>query len=388
MKNNNKYFFSVIIKIKKETLLKMNQLLSYKVKITKHNNDFFYLQVQENDLNLLNKYNVDYEIISYQGLKHIYRLLVTHFSVFIGIILFLLILYVNTLTIKEISFSTYTKDNEKIKSIIESHYTSIFDVHLLNSDINDINLLLRKEFNHFEWISIERNGCLLKVTILEPSVINKQVEHIEGYGDLVAKTDGMVKFFQVTQGIPLIEQNQYVKKGQLLVSGNLRYHNQDEDEFYIPATGQVYAEVWYTKTIVVPKEIVVTEYTGNISSEKKISLFGLDFKYKSSQNYYEDYHKEVNFDQLKIFSLKLPIGIKRIHYLEKDDIMNVYDAKTALDFASSQIRYQLSQTFREGDSILGIECLNQSEDDNNYTYVFFVRTYEDIAIFQRRVMNE
>ncbi|QVK19163.1 sporulation protein YqfD [Mycoplasmatota bacterium] len=388
MKNNNKFLFSVIIKIPKKTLIKINQLFSYKVKIIKKKHDFFYLQVQENDLNILNKYKVDYEIISYKGIKHIYRLLLTHLSVFIGIILFLLILYANTLTIKEISFSTYTKDNEKIKSIIERHYTSFLDVHLLNSDINDINLLLRKEFNHFEWISIERSGCLLKVTILEPSVINKQVEHIEGYGDLVAKTDGMVKFFQITQGIPLIEQNQYVKKGEVLVSGNLRYHNQDESEFYIPAYGHVYAEVWYTKTIVVPKKSVTTEFTGKISLEKKLSLFGLDIKYKSSQNHYKEYHKEENFDQLQIFSFKLPIGIKKIHYLEKNDIMNVYDNKSALQFASSQIRYELSQSFREGDKILEVQCLNESEDDLNYTYVFFVRTYEDIAIFQRRAMNE
>ena len=122
------------------------------------------------------------------------------------------------LTIKEISFSTYTKDNEKIKAIINDHLTSIYDFKFLNADINDINLLLRKEFSHYEWISVQKEGCNLNVTILEPSIINNQIEHIEGYGDLVASKDGMVKFFQVKQGIPIIKYNQFVKKGQILVT--------------------------------------------------------------------------------------------------------------------------------------------------------------------------
>ncbi len=385
---NNQIFFSVIIKIKKENLLKINQLFSYKVKIIKQVHDFFYLRLLEKDLELLKKSHIEYQIISYQGIKHFYFLLIRHLSVFVGIILFLLIIYANTLTIKEISFSTHTKDNDRIEDIISRHMYSVYGLNFMRSDINDINLILRKEFSHFEWVSVKRDGCVLNVKILEPSIINKQIEHIEGYGDLIANKDGLIKFFQVTHGIPLIEQNQYVKKGQVLVTGNLRYRNQDESEFYIPASGEVYAEVWYTKTIVVPKKTSVTEYTGNISLEKRFSLFGLDFTYKPSKIKYDNYDKDISYEYLKIFSYKIPIGVKKIHYLEKDDIINVYDESTALDYAVSTIRYQMSQQFKEEDKILSIECINQNEDEDNYYYKIFVRTYENIAIFQRRALNE
>ena len=100
------------------------------------------------------------------------------------------------------------------------------------------------------------------------------------------------------------------------------------------------------------KKLQATEYTGNISTEKSLSLFGLDIHYKSAENQYEDYDKEINYEPLKIFSLKLPIGLKKIHYLEKNDIMYIYDKDTAYQYATSQIRYEIAQTFKEGDKIL------------------------------------
>ncbi len=386
--DNEMLLFSVVIKINKENFLKINQLFSYKVKIITQNHDFFYLQLLEKDLPLLDEAKIIYQIYAYKGLKHLFRHIKTHLSIIIGIILFVLIIYGNTLTIKEISFSTYTKDNEKISAIINEHLTSYHNIKYLNTDINEINLLLRKEFSNYEWISVKKTGCNLYVTILEPSIINKEEQLVEGSGDLVATKDGMIKFFQVKQGIPLIELNQFVKQGQILVSGNLRYNNADESEFYIPADGKVYAEVWYTKTIEVKKELMATEYTGKIKVEKSFSLFGLDIKYKTITKNYQNYDTEVTYSPLKIFSIKLPIGIKKIHYLEKNDIMYMYDANTALEFATSQIRYQMIKTFTEGDKILDIELLTQSEDNEKFTFNIFVKTYENIAIFQRRTLNE
>lgn len=386
MKSN--LFSSVIIKIDKKDLIKINNIFTYKVKIYKQDKDNFYLQIKEEDISRIENQGINFELITYIGIKRVLRLLVTHLSVLIGVIIFFIIVYLNTLTIKEITFSAYTKDNNKIKKIIESYFTSVYGIDFFSGDVNEINLLLRKEFSHFEWISINKIGSRIHVTVLEPSIINKQVEKVDGFGDLVAKKDGMIKSYQVKHGIVLIEQNQFVRKGQVLVSGNLRYNNYDESTFYIPAEGKVYAEVWYTEKITVPKKIVATEYTGKIKSEKSFSLFGLDIKYKGSSDKYKKYDKETDYDYLKFFSFELPIGIKKVHYLEKDDIINIYDKDTAYEYAISKINRNISNFFREGDKILTIDLLDLQENDSEFVFTFFVRTHEDIAQFQRRFMDE
>ncbi len=385
---NEVMIYSVIIKINKKNLIRVKQLFSYIVKVTKIENEFYYIRIIERDIKKLDNVGIDYEIISYKGLKYIYQKLILNLGVTIGIILFLLILYINTLTIKEISFSTHTKDNEKIKAIINSNLKSVNNIKFLNTDINEINLILRKQFSHFEWISVEKDGCVLYVTILEPSIINKQIEHIDGYGDLVAKSDGLIKLFKVSHGIPIVNNNQYVKSGDLLVTGNLRYNNFDESTFYVPASGEVFAEVWYTKEIEVFKKSSVIEYTGRIASDKKLSIFGVDIKYKNADHKYLDYDTETSFNRLKIFKKYLPFGTKKIYYLEKNVIMNVYDDKTSLQYAASVIRKEMYNKFRENDRILSIELISKLEDVEKFTYTFFVKTYEDIAMFQRRTMNE
>lgn len=382
----NKDYFTVVIKIKKKDLPKINKLFTYKVKIIKQSDNDYYLEIKEEDLKDLN--NIDYEFISYTGIKRIKQIIRTHVSIFIGIIIFILIIYLNTLTIREITFSASTNDNGKIKEIIEKNFYSILGVDFFNDDVNEINFLLRKEFSHFEWISIDKIGSRIHVTVLEPSIINKQVEKISGYGDLVAKKDGIIQRYQVKHGVVLIEQNQFVREGQVLVSGNLRHNNYDESSFYIPAEGKVYAEVWYTEEIKVPKKITKSEYTGKIKTNKSISLFGLNIKYKGSKVKFANYDKEEKYDFIRIFSFELPIGIKYVHYLEKDDIINVYDKDSAYDYAKSKINSKMSNSFREGDKILAIDLISFEEKETEFTFTFFVRTYEDIAQFQRRFLDE
>ncbi|MDF2698548.1 MAG: yqfD [Haloplasmataceae bacterium] len=384
MSKNRNDLFTVVIKLEKKQIVRINKLFNYKVKVVKYDNNYFNLKILESDLTLLDNSGIEYKIVSYQGLKHFMNLIRKNVTIFIGIIIFTLLLYFNTLTIKEISFSTYTKDNQKIEELIKSNFKSYYGVDILNTDINDINLLLRKEFSHFEWISVEKQGSNLSVNILQPSTINKQVEHIEGFGDLIATKSGVIKFFKVSHGVPLIDENMYVKQGDILVSGNLRIKDLKQGGYYVPATGKVYAEVWETVTIEVSKKQVDSQLSGKLFTEKSLSLFGMELKFKKYDERYTDYEMEEDFNNIKIFNFNIPIGIKESHYLEKDDIINVYNQKTSYDFAYSSIVHDLNRNFDKDDKILEINLITNSEDDDKYTYGFLVKTYEDIAFFQRR----
>lgn len=379
---------SVVVKIEKKQLLIINKLFENKIKVVKQDKSFIYLKILEKDLHILNKNIIKYDITSYQGIIKYYKLLLRNIPIIIGIFIFLVLLYLNTLTIKEITFSTKTDDNERIRALIDENIDTFLNIKYLNNNINDINLKLRKEFSDLEWISVKKNGCILEVTILQPSIINNQIKYIEGHGDLVASKSGIVKFFKVSHGIPIIYYNQFVKKDDLLVSGNLRVNDENQDVFYIPAEGKVFAEVWYTKSVEVFKKEIKSEYTGRIYTEKSISFFGIDILYKKFTNKYEKYNKEEKIDNLELFNIKLPFSIKRIHYLEKDDIINIYDKDSSYDYALSTIRHKIMQNFSEDDKILKIELISQKEESDKYVFVFFIKTYEDIALFQRRNLDE
>ena len=66
----------------------------------------------------------------------------------------------------------------------------------------------------------------------------------------------------------------------------------------------------------------------------------------------------------------------------------MYDEKTAYAYALSKIRYQMTQGFTEGDKILDIELIKQTENEKTFSFTFFIKTYENIAEFQRRFLDE
>ena len=59
-----------------------------------------------------------------------------------------------------------------------------------------------------------------------------------------AKEDGVITRLELSYGIPLVKEGDYVKKGQLLIAGNI-----DENDKKAKAYGKVFAKCW--------KEIVV-----------------------------------------------------------------------------------------------------------------------------------
>jgi similar to stage IV sporulation protein len=378
----------IIIKIKRHDLNRCLLVLENQVKIIKLEKDMYYLKCVAKDLTLLKQSQLKYDTVETLGALKYMDYLKQNVSILAGIIIFTLILFLNTLSIKQISFNTYTNDNQEIANIINSHITNFYGYRFLNEDINEINLILRKEFSHYEWISVKKDGSLLDITILKPGIINKQVEKIDGFGDLIAKKDGLIKTFKVVHGVPLIEVNQSVKQGDILVSGNLRVKNPDQQPFDIPATGEVIAEVWYTKTIEVPKEWSKTEYTGKISTKKMISLFGLDIPYKRTEQTYEDFDTQSKESPLKIFNFELPFSIKETHYLEKRAIITSYNDESSFEYAYSAAVYDVLKELSQTDQVIKVETLKQTSLEGGWTYQFLVITNENIATFQRRALDE
>lgn len=385
---NKANLFKVIIKVKINDFLKIHQKFVNEIKITNKKGDYYFIRVTEHDLDILDNHDIPYEIISYQGLKYLLALIKRHISIVVGLIILVIFLYVQTFTIKDIRFSSETKDNERIEQLIRKHFKDYLIFDVFTGSIQELNYELRKEFSHVEWISVEKKGTVLYVKLLEPSIINKQIQTVEGYGDLVAKKDGIIKMYKIRHGLPLIQYNQFVRSGELLVTGNLRYNYGDESAFYVPSEGVVYAEVWETVNVTVPKQLIETSYTGRIKTKKVLYLFGFQITIKEVDSLYEKYDTEEKLDVISVMKYKIPIGWKKIHYLEKSDIISIYDEDTSLTYAESKIRHDLLSKFKEGEKILTINLVKQSEDEENYYYTFFVQTYEDIAIFQRRSVNE
>lgn len=376
----------MIIKIHRRDLVRLVRREGLQVRILKQEDDYLHIRFPFSFREELKR--VSYEITGYEGPIRYYYALKRNVPILVGLFIFTFFLFIHSKSIQSIEFNAETKHNDAISKIITSHYRKVLWLNFLDSDLNQVNFALRREFTEFEWIDVRKEGTVLKVTILEPNIINKRVVKREGYGDLVARESGFITGFHVRQGVVVVTELQYVKKGDLLVSGNLNIKRPDREPFLIPAEGKVMAKVHREKTIEVLKEEVVTEYTGKISTDTYFSLFGLNIPLKTKGHSYDEYDKTENVDTIKIFNLKLPFGLKKVHYYEKNDIIRLYDDRNALLYAESMIHYELNQMLEENDELIDLLLLRQEETEDRYIYHFLIVTNENIAEFKRSHADE
>ncbi len=171
--------------------------------------------------------------------------------------------------------------------------------------------------------------------------------------------------YSVFQGSTTLENNMYVKKGDILILGN------DKE-----ARGLILAGVITEETIKVKKQIVEDNYTGKLDYCEKISFFSMDkFFHKNNEFNRFDTVEKTYFD-FKILSYK-----KNIYY-EKCDIITIYNEDEALEYARSIIQSEfLKEKKYDCEKVVNAYLLNQQTTEDYYEFTFLIKKYQNIGEF-------
>lgn len=126
-------------------------------------------------------------------------------------------------------------------------------------------------FDDIAWVGVSVKGSRVYIEVKErldtPMRLGTDVPC-----DIVAEKDGLVKLAEVKDGKTLVRPNQYVGKGDLLVSGVL-----DSDVMgmrFVHSFGEVYAETVYEKSGEYSFEYTEKIYTGEKKNRYSISFLG------------------------------------------------------------------------------------------------------------------
>lgn len=232
--------------------------------------DCLYLVINSKDLKRLEIGS--YKVIKYYGLLGIKEFLKKHYILILSFILSYIVLLVISNVIFDIEIVT---NNSKLKEdiILELKENGIEKYKFIKSSKNldiIINKILENNKDTIEWISIKRIGTKYLVNLTERVVIDNKQETLKN--NIVASKDALIKYLVVLRGTPLKEVNELVKKGDIIISGNVLKDENVVD--IVSASGKVYGEVWYTVNISVPLKHTVYEKTGEVINHIYLDLFG------------------------------------------------------------------------------------------------------------------
>ena len=315
----------------------------------------------------------DVEVVEYTGFYKYKELLKKNKLIVISIVLaFTFVLYLSN-TIFYIDVIHNDKNiRELIKEELSENGIRIYSLKKDYKYINKVkNKIMEKHKDKIEWLEIESSGTRYIVKVEE-----RKINDINGNNEprnLVAKKDAVILSIEASDGIIVKNKNDYVKKGDIIVSGNIDLNG--EIKKIVPATGKVYGEVWYKLTIEYPLNYTERKVTGET---KKIYTFKfMNLNISLYNNYL------VTKEKILYKNKTIPFSIVK---QTKNKILNINQTLTKEEATSKAIEVGLDKIkskLNDNEYIIDTKKLKVETNNSKIILELFVSVCEDITDYSR-----
>lgn len=355
------------IKMNKQDYFKINnKIISNNLEI---DGDDVYFEVESGSYQIIKKSNYKYKIVeSLQS--RIIRFVSKNSLIIVGVLFLFSVLYMNLYRVTRIDFNRETPINDEIEYKIKSSYRKLFFFDFCSLNYEKLSKELRVKYPEYPYIEVDFDHNVINVTIYNYDEVSYDNESIEE-GDVIAKKDGIVDVFYVYNGQNMVSKNQYVKSGDILISGTIV-------EKYVQASGLVMATTYDKVVIEIPKSETISRVTMDSETYFQINLFSLNFNL-GKDNDFSNYLR----NETTTFNLFDFFNVKKIEDIKKNDIIVSYSYEDALKKAKETIENDFSnRKINALEKIIDMASIKYEETDECYTFTFIVKKYESIGIFR------
>lgn len=294
-----------------------------------------------------------------------YKVSITTFVISVFFVIFLsnFILFINIET-----------DNTKMRNLIRDELkNNNLTIFSLKKDYNNLQEITSNIKNNnldkIEWIELDQKGVSLNAKVIER--VTNQKTNETGYKDIVAEKNGYIRAIYSRQGQVLKNIDDYVKKGEVIISGNI-FRN-DKPVAKVKASGKVYAEVWYI--VKINKSLnynkIKEEGKGYLKLTLNVNNHEITFLKIPKKVIVED--KNILFDnnQFKIYSKK-----EKTYKIEKSK----YTEREITKILETRAKNEIIKGLEKDEYIILQKTLKKYNNNGKMYIEVFFKTYEDISL--------
>ncbi len=255
---------------------------------------------------------------------------------FAGIISALIVVYIMSLRIWQISFDgnySHTED-ELMDFLVEQGIEA--GIMKKKCDTEAIEKAIRNEYNDIKWASIEIAGTRLIIHIKENfNEINETDE--TGSCSIIAQKDAQIVSIVTGKGTPLVKSGDMVKKGDVLIGG---YYNVMSDYEELIATKEVAAEGTILAKTTYPVDMSISRsyqekvYTGEKSEDYQLEIL--------------DKIVEINWFNDKYATCDEVMDVKQLVLGENFYLPVYYGVKTVREYTIQDKFYENDEAYKVG----------------------------------------
>jgi similar to stage IV sporulation protein len=231
--------------------------------------------------------------------------------------------------------------------------------------------ILSEYKDRLEWIEIESIGTKYIVKVEERKIIEKDTEYI--YHDIVSSKSAVIVRIDATEGEIIRQKNDYVKKGDIIISGKIMKGN--EVSKLVKASGKIYGEVWYN--IKVEHPLI---YQNKIETGKKRNVYKIIFLNYDISLF--DFHPlEAKISEYSNIVSNPLIPFKIVRDRQKEVIIEdeIYTDGEALIRAEAQATEKMEKYLSDDEHVISKRKLKYYIENQKLYLEMFFKVYENIG---------
>ncbi|ASS86600.1 sporulation protein YqfD [Anoxybacillus geothermalis] len=254
----------------------------------------------------------------------------------------------------------------------------------LLDDPETLQRKLTERIHDITWVGVEWEGTLLHFRVVEKEIPEPKEPIPPRH--LVAKKEAVIADLFVEEGQPLVSVNDYVQKGQLLVSGVIGAEGRTK---FVPATGKVLGETWYKSTVVLPLETTFHVLTGAFAERHYIAMgrFSLPI-WGWEKPAFAHTVIETKKRPFRFWKWDLPVYYERVTIREAEEVKRSYTWEEAFAEAKKIARRELRAKLPEEAVIRGEKVLHQTKENGKVRVELHYEVIENIAVPQPIVQGD
>ena len=229
----------------------------------------------------------------------------------VGMLVFIMMLWFlsSFVWLIEVEGTTRINSMDIIKSLEEKGYES----GKLKSKMNlrEAETYLLQQYPDIVWTGITYEGTRMIVRIAESVSKPEMSVKNDKPKIIVAKRDALITYIAVKRGKPLVKIGDIVKKGEVLVAGEMPIGEEDSTLFYTASKAQIKGKTTYTASATLSLQNEKKIYLNKISKKWTVKLFNKAFTIYNDKVPQNKYDKQITLHQLKISKMfPLPFAIE------------------------------------------------------------------------------
>jgi len=311
-------------------------------------------------------------------------------GMFVGLVLFVGLIYIMSLYIWDISIDGgYKHTKEALLEFVNEKlvYTGMLKSHV---DCTKIEEQIRLEYNDISWVSAEVRGTRLIIRFTETNMPVPKKETREP-SDIVATKSGIVTSIITRNGTPKVKIGDVIQKGDVLVSGVVDVVG-DFDALIrqkmVVADADIVCKSYYNYNESFPLEYTKKIYTGKEKKKYVVSLFNQKISLYNPRISYPSYDIITDEASLKLsWDFYLPFKYQMTTYREYESRKQVYSEDEATAIAMRRLKEYLDVLTENQVEIID----NQVDiviDDNTCTASGKIVVYEPCWTYRQIEENE